>query len=108
MATINGARAVGLADSIGSLEVGKKADLVIRHDQLPEANPGADPIRSVVQSSRSKSIDKVIVNGKVIVDGGHSTLVDEPEVYARSREVTRDLIQRWNMVPATHRWPHIE
>lgn len=108
MATINGARAVGLADRIGSLEVGKRADLVVRHEGLPEAQPGIDPVRSVVQSSRSKSIDIVVVNGKVIVEKGHSTRVDEEEVYARSREATRQLMKRWDLPPLSPRWPLIE
>ena len=108
MATINGARAVGLADRIGSLEVGKLADLVVRHESLPEAMPGVDPIRSMVQSSRSKSIDTVLVNGKLIVENGHSTLVDEEEIYARSREATRELMKRWDSSPLSPRWPHIE
>ena len=51
MATINGAQAVGLADRLGSLEVGKRADLVIRREDLPEAQPGVDLIRSMVHSA---------------------------------------------------------
>ena len=94
MATIDGARAVGLADRLGSLEVGKRADLVVRHEHLPEAHPGLDPIRSVVLSSRSKSVGTVIVNGEVVVEKGHSTRVDEEEVYARSREASRRLLKR--------------
>ena len=104
MATINGAKAVGLQDEIGSLEVGKRADLVIRHNNLPEAQPGMDPIRSFVLSTRSKSIDKVMVNGEVIVDNGHSTKVDEEEVYARSRESSRWLSERWTIPPLSPRW----
>ena len=108
MATINGAQAVGLADRLGSLEVGKRADLVIRREDLPEAQPGVDLIRSMVHSSRSKSIDTVIVNGQVIVEGGHSTRVDEEVVYARCREVTHELIRRWDASPLAPRWPHID
>ncbi|MDA1348629.1 MAG: amidohydrolase family protein [Chloroflexi bacterium] len=107
MATINGARAVGLDDRIGSLEVGKRADLVVRREDLPEAQPGLDPIRSMVHSSRSKSIDTVMVDGKVIVENGHSTRVDEEEVYARSREATRRLVEKWDSPPLSPRWPHI-
>ena len=90
LVTVNGAYPFRLEDRIGSLEVGKLADLVVRHESLPEALPGADPIRSMVQSSRSKSIDIVMVNGEVIVEKGHSIRVDEEEVYARSREATND------------------
>ena len=108
MATINGARAVGLADRLGSLEVGKRADLVVRHESLPEACPGLDPIRSLVHSSRSKSIDTVMVNGEVIVEKGHSTRVDEEEVYARAREGARRVLQQMGLEPPLQRWPLIE
>ncbi len=108
MATINGARAVGLADRLGSLEVGKRADLVVRHESLPEACPGLDPIRSVVQSSRSKSIDTVMVNGEVIVEKGHSTRVDEEEVYARAREAARRVLRQMDQRLPPQRWPHID
>ena len=98
MATINGARAVGLESKIGSLEVGKRADLVVRREDLPEAQPVLDseiaaldhrrahgPIQNVVYATQSKSVDTVIVDGRVVVERGHSTQVDEERVY---REVT--------------------
>ena len=89
MATINGAGAVGLSDRIGSLEIGKRADLVVRREDLPEARP-----------------DKV--DGKVIVEKGHLTRVDEEEVYVRSREATRRLVERRDSPPLSPRWPHID
>ena len=107
MVTINGARALGWADRIGSLEAGKLADLVIRRDDLPEAQPGLDPIRGVVYSGRAKSVDTVIVDGKVIVANGHSTRVDEQAVYERARVAARGLLKRmnWSIEP---RWPLVE
>ena len=94
MCTINGARAVGLEDKIGSLEVGKRADLVVRRQDLPEAQPALDaetaalddrrahgPIQNVVYATQSKSVGTVIVDGQVVVEDGHSTRVDEEKVY---------------------------
>ena len=107
MATINGARALGWEDRLGSLEVGKRADLVIRRDDLPEGQPGLDPIRGIVFSSRAKSVDTVIVNGKIIVEKGHSTCVDEELVYEASRVAARDMLKRMGYsVP--QRWPSLE
>jgi len=80
MATKNGARAVGLENKIGSIEVGKKADLIIRKNDLPEMFPKTDPIRSVIYSGKT-SIHSVIVNGEIIIDNGKSTLIDENELY---------------------------
>lgn len=108
MATINGAKAAGLEKEIGSLEIGKRADLVIRHNNLPEAQPGIDPIRSFVLSTRSKSIDKVMVDGKLIIDKGQSTMTDEEEVYARSREASSWLSKRWTLPSPSSLWQPIK
>jgi len=107
MATINGARAVGMADRLGSLEPGKRADLVIRREDMPEAAPGLDPIRSVVYSSRSKSVDTVIVDGEVILENGHSTRTDEEELFTRSRETARDVLRRMGRELPAGRWPQV-
>lgn len=94
MATINGARAIGLGDKIGSLEIGKRADLVVRREDLPEAQPVLDsevarldrrrehgPVQNIVYATQSKSVDTVIVDGQIIVERGHSTRVDEEKIY---------------------------
>ena len=107
MATINGAQAVGLADQIGSLEVGKRADLVIRSVNMPEAHPGLDPIRSAIYSSRSKSVDTVIVDGQVIVENGRSTRIDEEALYAESRDVSRKVLKKLGRVLPAGRWPRV-
>lgn len=94
MSTVNGARAVGMAEKIGSLEIGKKADIVIRNYGIPEAIPYADPVRTLIYSTRSKNIDTVIVNGEVIIEKGHSARLDEEELFARVREASRDALLR--------------
>jgi cytosine/adenosine deaminase-related metal-dependent hydrolase len=99
MATINGARAAGMADKLGSIEVGKRADLVLRGQDMPEALPGLDPLRSVVYSSRSKSVDTVIVDGEIVVENGHSARVDEEALFARSREASKSLLKRLGGTP---------
>jgi 5-methylthioadenosine/S-adenosylhomocysteine deaminase len=107
MATRNGAKALGWSDRIGSLEVGKAADFVIRRDELPEFQPGLDPVRALAFSARSKSVDTVVVDGKVVVSGGHSTRVDEQSVYERAQRAARGLLRRmdWQVEP---RWPLVE
>ena len=107
MATINGAQAVGMVDEIGSLEVGKRADLVIRRDDLPEAQPllaqdmvdldrrrASGALQSIMYASQSKSVDTVIVNGKVVVENGHSTQIDEEQAYHDATEATRRVFKR--------------
>jgi 5-methylthioadenosine/S-adenosylhomocysteine deaminase len=94
MCTVNGAQAVGMAREIGSIEVGKLADIVIRRGDLPEAEPDLDPIRHLVLAARSRSVDTVIVGGEVIVERGHSTRVDEERIRARARAAARQLLAR--------------
>jgi cytosine/adenosine deaminase-related metal-dependent hydrolase len=82
MATVNGARAAGLKDRIGSLEVGKRADLVIRANDVPEAFPLTDPVSNLVFSARSKTVHTVVIDGRVVFEGRQSTMVDREEVFA--------------------------
>ena len=85
MATIDGAQALGLKDEIGSIEPNKLADIVLREPQLPEMHPGAHAVRNLL-SLRSKGVDTVIVNGQIVVEGGHVTRFDEVETFHVSRE----------------------
>lgn len=86
LATRNGARAIGEEKNLGSLEIGKRADLVIRSTDAPEAVPGLDPFQTVLQAGGARTVGTVLVGGQVVVEGGRSTLVDEREVRARARE----------------------
>ena len=67
MATREGARALGLGDEIGSIEVGKRADMV-----LVDAH-GPDPYSAIVYSSRGTDVRTTIVDGQVLVDAGAAT-----------------------------------
>jgi 5-methylthioadenosine/S-adenosylhomocysteine deaminase len=104
MATVNGARACGLADRVGTLEVGRRADLVVRRVDVPEAVPALNPVGNIVYASRSKSVDTVLVDGEVVVEGGQVTKVDEGEVYARADAAARRVLARMGRsVPDGHR-----
>jgi cytosine/adenosine deaminase-related metal-dependent hydrolase len=81
MHTINGARAMQQEDRLGSLEVGKCADIIIRTNAVPEAIPIHNIERQHLLVAGSKSIDTVIVDGAVVLKGGRSTLLDEASVY---------------------------
>ncbi|MCX7354252.1 MAG: amidohydrolase family protein [Alphaproteobacteria bacterium] len=94
IATLGGARAMGWQDRIGSLEPGKRADIVIRRNDLPEACPGTDPVFETALVARSKSVDTVICDGQVIVKGGHSTRLDEGVVYEAARASARRLMAK--------------
>lgn len=106
MATVNGARAVGLSDRIGSLEVGKRADLVIRTNDLPESHPPTDPIAAILYAAGSRSVDTVVIDGRVVLEGGQPTLVDAEKVYRRVDRAAQNVLGRMGYRPP-RRWPHI-
>jgi cytosine/adenosine deaminase-related metal-dependent hydrolase len=94
MHTINGARALMLEDRIGSIEAGKRADIVIRTNAVPEANPLHNLVRQHLIVAGSKSIDTVLVDGRVVVRGGRSTLVDEAVIYDIANRAAGRMRQR--------------
>ena len=106
MQTRGGAKAVGLEDRIGSLEPGKRADFVIRTDDLAEAQPGFDRVRELVLVSRSKSVDTVVIDGQIVVRGGRLTELDEDVVYELARATTRRLCTELDLPPAGT-WPEV-
>jgi cytosine/adenosine deaminase-related metal-dependent hydrolase len=107
MSTLGGARAMGLQEQIGSLEPGKRADIVVRSADVPEAHPRLNPVQNLILAARSKSVDTVIIDGRIVVKGGHSTLLDEEAVYQRFRESTERILQRLGIRPDS-KWPVIE
>lgn len=94
MATRAGATAVGMADRIGSIEVGKRADIVIHTLNRPEMIPTTNMIRNLFYSSRSKSVYTVIVDGKVVLDEGRLVGVDEVEALAEINKAAMAMLAR--------------
>jgi cytosine/adenosine deaminase-related metal-dependent hydrolase len=70
MVTLGGARAAGLDGLIGSLEPGKRADIVIRQTDAAELAPGIDPAHQLVTVGHGPTADTVLVNGRVVLRGG--------------------------------------
>jgi guanine deaminase len=91
-ATIGGARSAVLDDSIGSLEVGKQADLVIYNLETMAFTPRQKLDHQLVYSENGSSIETVIVNGQVVVDGGEVTTADEVAVRAELTERLDEII----------------
>ena len=81
MATINGARAALLSDRIGSIEVGKEADIVLFDTRRPEWQPLINPVANLVYSATGDSVRDVFVAGEQVVADGHLTKIDENKLY---------------------------
>ena len=92
--TRGGARAFGALDDIGSLEVGKKADIVVRSDVPASAIPDFDPVYQAMMISRSRSVDTVIVDGEIVLRHGRSTRLDEAEVLAAGKASAKRMAER--------------
>jgi cytosine/adenosine deaminase-related metal-dependent hydrolase len=107
MATLHGARALGLENEIGSLEPGKRADMVIFDLGLPEWRPLLDPVSTLVYSASAASVRTVLVDGRVILDDRRVTTVDEREVLARVERLAGPYLARVGLA-ARPKWPLIK
>ncbi len=95
MATIEGARAVGLDKEIGSLEPGKKADLFIFNPELnPKAIPMHNPVSTLVYSSSMQNVETMIIDGNIIMENSVITVIDEKAALKRCRQQADDLSKR--------------
>jgi len=86
MATLNGAIALGLADSIGSIEPGKWADLTCIDLRHINSQPVYDPVSQVVYTADANQVSDVWVAGRHQVEDGNLTRIDENELLQRASE----------------------
>jgi cytosine/adenosine deaminase-related metal-dependent hydrolase len=94
LATIDGARALGLDDETGSLEVGKKADLAIVRIDGVHAEPGGDVFSKLVYACGARDVVDVMVDGELLVRRGELIRTDAARVAACARELARELVRR--------------
>ena len=91
MATRAGARTLGLARDIGSIEAGKRADLIVVDRDRLHLAPGPDPYSTLVYAARGSDVRTTVVDGEVLVDECRPTRVDRAEVVAEARAAARQL-----------------
>jgi cytosine/adenosine deaminase-related metal-dependent hydrolase len=104
MATINGARALGLEHEIGSLEVGKKADLVVIDLNRLHTTPSPNPVSSLVYAATGGEVDTVVVDGRIVVEQGQLLTMNEEEVIMQARQYAEALYQRAG-IEIKPKWP---
>ena len=94
MATIDGAKAMGLDAEIGSIERGKKADVsVIRLDRL-HTTPPAEVISSLVYSAAPEDVDTVLIDGSLVMSEGKLLTIDDRETIAMATAEAEKLMIR--------------
>src|SRR5262245_24506930 len=104
MATVGGAEALGLERRIGSIEAGKRADLVCYDLNTPEWRPLLNPLNNLVYAATGASVRTVIIDGRVVLDDGRLTTLDERALYARVETLARAQVVRAGL-PIESKWP---
>jgi cytosine/adenosine deaminase-related metal-dependent hydrolase len=103
MATLNGARAI-LRDDLGSIEIGKKADLALYDLDTPEWTPRHDVVRTLVYCADGRSIRTVLVDGRVVYDNGRASGIDAAKTLEEANAAGERIARRIGLEPRT-RWP---
>ncbi len=94
MATIRGARAMGLQDLVGSIEPSKRADFIVIDMDKPHLTPCFDPVSTVVYAAHGSDVDTVVVDGKVLMQGRKLQTLDEEAVLDEARRRARQVMER--------------
>jgi 5-methylthioadenosine/S-adenosylhomocysteine deaminase len=89
MATIWGARALGMGDRIGSLEVGKEADIIIIDTDKPHLYPCYDPYSTLVYSAKGSDVRDVIIGGEVIMEKRRILRLDVHGIMHEIKKITQ-------------------
>ena len=92
MATIKGAEALGLESEIGSIEVGKKADIILIDTNSANMVPDSSTLSSnVVYSANGSNVDTTICNGKILMENKKLTVLDEQEIFDKAKQAIKEL-----------------
>ena len=94
MATRNGARALALESEIGTIEVGKRADLIMIDHSAPHLAPCVDPFSTIVYSATPNDVRLTMVDGEILVREGAATTLDALEIADTARQEARALASR--------------
>ncbi|WP_458456611.1 amidohydrolase family protein [Methanobrevibacter sp.] len=92
MGTIKGAEALGLENEIGSIEVGKKADIILIDTDSANMVPDSSSLSSnIIYSANGSNVDTTICNGKILMENKKLTVLDEQEIYDKARQAIKEL-----------------
>jgi 5-methylthioadenosine/S-adenosylhomocysteine deaminase len=97
MATLGGARCMGLGNEIGSLAVGKKADIVIINPNAANTTPSYQPVSTIVYASTQENVETVIIDGRIIMKERKILTVRESEILDKARKTVVSLKNRANL-----------
>ena len=104
MATLGGARTMLLDDQIGSLEPGKRADIVLHDTDRPEWRPLLNVVNQLVWSADGRGVHTVLVDGQVVVEAGRCTTLDEERLWSEAQQRGEAITARSGL-PDKAKWP---
>ena len=108
MATINGARCALWEKEIGSLKTGNKADVTIFNARTPQWQPLYNPVSNLVYSATGGSVDTVICDGKVLMEGRQLQTMDEEKIYDEIARLMPGILKKTNLEEKIRpKWPVI-
>ena len=91
MATIEGAKALGLADEIGTIEIGKKADLMLLNLNQIHSLPHPDLVSTIVYSAQPSDVETVLIDGQIVLQNRRLQTLDEAEIVAKAQAICLNL-----------------
>jgi 5-methylthioadenosine/S-adenosylhomocysteine deaminase len=103
MATIDGARALGMGDRIGSIEPGKRADVIIVNMSSARQTPMYDPVSHLVYVTRGDDVRTTIVDGRILMRDRRVLTLDAPAVQAEARRFAEQV--KTVVTPGTNKQP---
>jgi cytosine/adenosine deaminase-related metal-dependent hydrolase len=104
MATLGGARTLGLESLIGSIEPGKRADLIVVRTDGAHWTPNLNPVSNLVYAASGADVDTVMIDGEVVMEGREMTRLDEEEILWEARRRSADLFARTG-IEIPQLWP---
>lgn len=111
MCTIDAARALGMEKEIGSLEIGKKADVTLVNLRRPHIYPAQMPEFHLIYFANGNDVDTVVVDGRIALQGGKALFVNEDSVLDAAQSEAEKLISRGNLDHYLHTpptfWNHV-
>jgi len=104
MATITAAECAGLEKQVGSIEVGKKADIIVVDMKKPHLVPTNDLIATLVHYATGNDVKTVIVDGRVVIDDGRAENLDEEAILKNAQKSNEAVWNRfWEEYPRLHK-----
>jgi cytosine/adenosine deaminase-related metal-dependent hydrolase len=104
MATLYGAKALGMEEQLGSIEAGKLADFILVNLDAPHLTPSFDPVSTLVYAAHGSDVDTVVIDGKIVMEHRQVKTLDEEAIVREARRRAGEVALRAGLSLGS-RWP---